>query len=304
MSAASASASAAPSDTSDLDALWAGYVSAARQVIGSSRPNASAAAAATAYCAAAEKIAASTPPPAVMYASPPPASPYASLPPASLYADAADAAEYAATIYGNASNAPLPPLSGVEYMPPTLQPSTAAADELKSQERYIREIEKLLLCDDALEGAQVAGGIARPGSAGRSTEWAAERPGDAMALRQANRVLRAKVWHLQQQLQAAHGRCRRSETINAQWRDQHAKLRTREREQWQSLNAALQKLSTVDELQANNARLRGTMKERTLQLKASNERCAELEDTIDHLRGMLQQAMRSMRPEALAERKW
>eukprot|EP00316_Scyphosphaera_apsteinii_P009174 CAMPEP_0119326206 /NCGR_PEP_ID=MMETSP1333-20130426/67801_1 /TAXON_ID=418940 /ORGANISM="Scyphosphaera apsteinii, Strain RCC1455" /LENGTH=251 /DNA_ID=CAMNT_0007334449 /DNA_START=202 /DNA_END=957 /DNA_ORIENTATION=- len=168
-----------------------------------------------------------------------------------------------------------------EYLPPTLLPSSYAEKELKSQAAYIKEIEQLLSDRDlqgAPEGAQT------------------ESPGDALSLRRANRMLKAKVWHMQAQLQAAHARCRRSEQINAKWRAQHATLRQREREQWQQLSAALQKSDRVDELNTQVVRLREQLRQRTHQLTASGEHCAELERTIVHLRDMLRDSMRFMRP--------
>uniref|UniRef100_A0A7S0JBX6 Uncharacterized protein n=1 Tax=Calcidiscus leptoporus TaxID=127549 RepID=A0A7S0JBX6_9EUKA len=168
-----------------------------------------------------------------------------------------------------------------EYLPPTLLPSTYATKELKTQEAYIAQIEKLL-------AASGLSSVAEQGS---------HQGCSAFALRQTNRMLRAKCWHLQKQLQAAHTRCRRSEQINAEWRAHHSALRQREHEQGKLLSAAQEKLQRVDDLSAQVIRLREQLRQRTQELAASMQRCTELEQIVAHLRDTLSQAMRSMHPE-------
>ena len=131
----------------------------------------------------------------------------------------------------------------------------------------------------------------------------AERPGDTIGLRQANLTLRARVQHLQKQLDAAHARCRRAEEINAQWRVQHRKVCERAGEQWRSLDEALKKLARQKEVHAHAARVKETLRVRTQQLKASNQRCVELEESVRDLRGMLAQTMRCMHPDEVIGRR-
>ena len=154
------------------------------------------------------------------------------------------------------------------------------------------------LVDAWLPRAEREGGCSREAPAPP-----AERPGDAIGLRQANLTLRARVQHLQKQLDAAHARCRRAEEINAQWRVQHRKVCERAGEQWRSLDEALKKLARQKEVHAHAARLKETLRVRTQQLKASNQRCVELEESVRDLRGMLAQTMRCMHPDEVIGRR-
>lgn len=174
-----------------------------------------------------------------------------------------------------------------EYLPPTLQPSRTVEHELTAQRRYIVEVEKLLA-----EGAQ-------PGS--RSAQCT-ERPGTAISLRQTNRMLRAKVEYQQQQLLAAHGRCRRAEEINAQWRAQHAELRKREREQHEQLTKALNRLQRSEDLCSSVARLRDCVRLKTADLENAHRRIKDLEQAVEYLRGMLANSHANLPIEELERR--
>ena len=51
------------------------------------------------------------------------------------------------------------------------------------------------------------------------------------------------------------------------------------------------------------ARVKETLRVRTQQLKASNQRCVELEESVRDLRGMLAQTMRCMHPDEVIGRR-
>jgi hypothetical protein len=133
--------------------------------------------------------------------------------------------------------------------------------ELASQTDYICYLEKLL------------SGRAMP------EDGPAQARG-AVALRQENRMLRAKHKMLQQQLDEAHARSRRAQQVNARWRQQFGELRRRERECWQALQEALKKAERGAEELRNNQRLRMALKQRTEELQQQCERCAELEGRV------------------------
>ena len=155
-------------------------------------------------------------------------------------------------------------------------------------------------------GVSAGGGATRaPAAAATPTAFASPAapgplpPGEALRMRQEARVLRAKNFALQRQVEEAHLRCRRAEEINAQWRSQHVALRRREREGWERLQQALKKADRLDEATKANSALRDSLRNRSAELERCARRCAELESMCDHLKESLSQAMHQLRPESL-----
>jgi hypothetical protein len=123
------------------------------------------------------------------------------------------------------------------------------------------------------------------------------------ATAQENRALRAKLLQVQQELQAAHARCRRAEQAVAELTAHQDRSRRRDSLLSQQLVAAqlaTKKLRRLEEVEASRNSLREQLRERERQLMASGQRCAELERSTHQLKEALTQAMKAMRPEALA----
>ena len=162
--------------------------------------------------------------------------------------------------------------------PPVLATSVHAQRELESQAAYIAELETMLI-NSGLSGAAAAGAAAgttaargagaagatgatgaagAAGEVGTSTGGAPRKAlsGEALALRQENRMLRAKVFQLEQQLQQAHTRCRRAEEVNAQWRSHQTGQRKQYKDQTKQLQLASARLSQLDEVVAQRDGLR------------------------------------------------
>ena len=168
--------------------------------------------------------------------------------------------------------------------PPALTSSKHVEQELRSQGDYIKELETLL----------TGMGLDRAGAAAehkpRSTSPAAEN----LALRQANRVLRAKVGQLQRQVEQAHARVRRAEQINAEWRDHHGKSRQREKAQWAQVHAASERAQRADILKQQLRRANEQLRVRSHELTRYGERIAELEATVMALRESLAMSVREL----------
>ena len=168
--------------------------------------------------------------------------------------------------------------------PPALTSSKHVEQELRSQGDYIKELETLL----------TGMGLDRAGAAAehkpRSTSPAAEN----LALRQANRVLRAKVGQLQRQVEQAHARVRRGEQINAEWRDHHGKSRQREKAQWAHVHAASERAQRADILKQQLRRANEQLRVRSHELTRYGERIAELEATVMALRESLAMSVREL----------
>ena len=167
--------------------------------------------------------------------------------------------------------------------PPTLTSSKHVEQELRSQGDYIKELETLLT-GMGLDGAGAA--EHRP----RSSSPAAEN----LALRQANRVLRAKVQQLQRQVEQAHARVRRAEQINAEWREHHGKSRQREKAQWAQVHAATERAQRADILKQQLRRANEQLRVRTQELTQCGDRIAELEATVTALRETLAVSVREL----------
>ena len=174
------------------------------------------------------------------------------------------------------------------YLPPAILETERG--EVQSQAAYIDQLEGMLLG---------AGLSARPGAACSDVSASAAQGQTSVGLRHENRMLRAKCLMLQRQLQEAHARCRRAEKVNAQWREQHGSMRTRERESWRALQQALRKLERMGESEAHNHRLRDSLAKRSAELVRCGQRIAELELMCESLRDALGQAMSNLQPEAL-----
>ena len=173
-------------------------------------------------------------------------------------------------------------------LPPAILDSERG--EVLSQAAYIDQLEGMLLG---------AGLSARPGAACSDESARAAQGQTSVGLRHENRMLRAKCLMLQRQLQEAHARCRRAEKVNAQWREQHGSMRTRERESWRALQQALRKLERMGESEAHNHRLRDSLAKRSAELVRCGQRIAELELMCENLRDALGKAMSNLQPEAL-----
>jgi len=178
-----------------------------------------------------------------------------------------------------------------QYTPPSLAASEPFDRELMSQTAYTAELERMLLTPSAADLEHGARSRARAPT--RSSQDGAARPASAGAasdiyqLRSANQVLTAKSESLQGMLDAAHARCRRSEEINAQWRQQHAQLRQREREAWARLCAAELKVERTDALLGQVGKLREQLRVINAERTAWRNRCDVLERTVAHQRALL-----------------
>ena len=179
-------------------------------------------------------------------------------------------------------------------LPPAILDSERG--EVASQAEYILQLEKLLVGAGLTGGGTIGGDVAGGGTPGQQQP---EGASGAVALRQENRMLRAKTLMLERQLQQSHARCRRAEQVNAKWRTQLGAVRQREREGWEALQTALKKAERAGELQRHNQRLRETLQQRSDQLIRSGQRVAELELMLSHMKDALGKAMGNLRPEAL-----
>ena len=98
------------------------------------------------------------------------------------------------------------------------------------------------------------------------------------------------------------GRARARRQVNAQWRSHQGGQRRQHKEQVQQLQVASKKLSKLDSVTAQRDGLRELLRERSKQLVACWQRCAELEMTAKQLKEALAQAMNTLRPEVLDRR--
>ena len=170
--------------------------------------------------------------------------------------------------------------------PPALVSSKRVEKELRSQGDYIKELE-ILLTGMGMDGVGAA-------------EYKPRSPAaENLALRQANRVLRAKATQLQRQVEQAHARVRRAEQINAEWREHHGKSRQREKAQWAHVRAASERAQRADIVKQQLRRANELLRARTQELTQCCERIAELEATVTALRETLSVSVRELGHAAL-----